>query len=528
MTHRTAFTGRLRCAGLAAAIVALATVAGCNVSRSGDGVEVQPIVPPKGLYEDLGPADKGSEFRALIALPLRDRGGLEATIDALYDPTSTSFRRYLTRDQLLAAHAPKEIDVAAVRAWLEGHGFAVPFVATNRVLVEFTGTIASFEAAFDTEVHIFLRPRDATSTRDTLFAPSRPLTIPAALDPEVSGVLTIDPVAETDPIAADVQKDPGPLPAGDPALAPSVIRERYGFAPIRSRGEGQAIGIVAGFSFKPTDAQAFWRTFGISRSDPEIVRVAEPASSRNVETALDVEWAGALAPGARLVVYEAPDVKDTALVFALNEAVGRAEVSVLTDSFSRRETSVSRALAEQYEVTAQMAAALGITIVAASGDSNAVDVPASCPHVTAVGGTSLAPDGAETVWEKAGAGPSRYFDAPAWAAALAERRTIPDVSLNADTHYWVVSFGAWDRRGGTSFASPIFGALVTVMNAERAAGHRPPVGFLNPILYGDSKVQRAFRDIVEGESDQQVAKAGWDSASGWGSPHAANLLAALP
>jgi len=528
MIPKTAIARSLRRASLGAAIVALATVAGCNVGRSGDRVDVQPVAPPKGLYEDLGPADKASELRALIALPLRDAAGLTATIDALYDPTSSSFRRYLTPAELLAAHAPKEADVAVVSAWLAGHGFEVPFVATNRVLIEFTGTIAAFEAAFDTEVHIFLRSADATTSRDTLFAPGRPLTVPAAIASQIDGVLTIDPVAETDPIAADVPKDPGPLPADGPALAPSAIRERYGFAPIPSRGEGQAIGVVAGFSFKPTDARAFWRTFGIDRSDPEIVRVAEPASSRNVETALDVEWAGALAPGARLVVYEAPDVKDTALVFALNEAVGRAEVSVVTDSFSRRETSVSRALAEQYEITAQMAAALGITLVAASGDSNAVDVPASCPHVTAVGGTALAPDGAETVWDKAGAGPSRYFEAPAWAASLAERRTIPDVSLNADTHYWMVSLGAWDRRGGTSFASPIFAALVAVMNAERAAGHRPPVGFLNATLYDDSKVQRAFRDVVEGESDQQVAKAGWDSASGWGSPHAANLLAAVP
>jgi len=376
MIPKTAIARSLRRASLGAAIVALATVAGCNVGRSGDRVDVQPVAPPKGLYEDLGPADKASELRALIALPLRDAAGLTATIDALYDPTSSSFRRYLTPAELLAAHAPKEADVAVVSAWLAGHGFEVPFVATNRVLIEFTGTIAAFEAAFDTEVHIFLRSADATTSRDTLFAPGRPLTVPAAIASRIDGVLTIDPVAETDPIAADVPKDPGPLPADGPALAPSAIRERYGFAPIPSRGEGQAIGVVAGFSFKPTDARAFWRTFGIDRSDPEIVRVAEPASSRNVETALDVEWAGALAPGARLVVYEAPDVKDTALVFALNEAVGRAEVSVVTDSFSRRETSVSRALAEQYEITAQMAAALGITLVAASGDSNAVELPA--------------------------------------------------------------------------------------------------------------------------------------------------------
>jgi kumamolisin len=158
------------------------------------------------------------------------------------------------------------------------------------------------------------------------------------------------------------------------------------------------------------------------------------------------------------------------------------------------------------------------------------DIPATCPHVTGVGGTAWRGD-TEIVWPNSGVGPSRYFAAPSYAPNQSEakaKRHTPDLALNAETRYHTVYLGQWDLGQGTSYAAPIFAGLVAVTNELRNKSGKPIVGFLNSTLARDPSVQASFLDIVEGTSANFSATPGWDRASGYGAPNASKLSTALP
>lgn len=104
--------------------------------------------------------------------------------------------------------------------------------------------------------------------------------------------------------------------------------------------------------------------------------------SRDLETSLDVQLAGAIAPDADIIYCGGPDNSDTTLLYTFNEALGQAKVQVLSDSFAHAEATTPVAVSYSYNESAMMAAVLGITLVSAAGDSAQVDVPSSAPYVT--------------------------------------------------------------------------------------------------------------------------------------------------
>ena len=515
------------------AVLALAGLAACasKGSRAADAeaAPVQPGPPPTAVYDDAGPADPATPMRALLSFAARD---VEA-LDAIDDPASPSFHEFLTRDAWLAAHAPLETDFNDVKAWIVDQGFATPHVASNRLLIELSGTVEEFQAVFATEIHVFDRKKQGSSNAlQHLLGAVKPVVLPDALQGKTRGVLMIAPAAASTPLPVETETAESQPENALSAFVPSQLAKHYGLDALGTKGEGETIAVVVGSDFKRHDVRAFWKAFDITRADPEVVVVGEGPSVRSSEASTDIEWSGALAPSARLIAYQGADVHDLSLVIAFNEAIGDGKATVVTDSFSHRERNVSKAVAEQYELSAKMAAALGMTVVASTGDSKGVDVPATCPHVTAVGGTRLAiSDGTETVWSDTGAGLSSYFDRPAWQSVSPNaRRGIPDVALAADpsSPYWILHLGRWDSGGGTSFSSPVFAAIIASVNAQRTAAGKPRAGFLNPVLYGTPAVRASFRDVVTGNADAKPATVGWDAASGWGSPQADQLATSLP
>lgn len=211
-------------------------------------------------------------------------------------------------------------------------------------------------------------------------------------------------------------------------------------------------------------------------------------------------------------------------------------MNVITNSFAHREDSEPRAVHEAYGRSASMAAALGISIASASGDSAGVDVPSSSPYVTAVGGTVIEMDGldvrSEVGWWYSGSGLSRTFKTPTWQEGLPEvgtKRAVADVALNAETGYWYLFLGVMRPNTGTSFGAPIFAGLLAVVNSAREAQGKPPVGFVNRHLYTDPRVQATFRDITVGRTDRgYFTRPGWDIPTGWGAPDAEGLFQTLP
>ncbi|MBS1123083.1 MAG: kumamolisin [Deltaproteobacteria bacterium] len=490
------------------------------------------------VYADLGPADERSELRALVALPIRDPDLLDATITELYDPTSPAFRRYLTVDDWIARHAPPQPALDTLIEWLRSEGFEIARIGKNRSLVQITSTVGVFNAAFQTQLHDFAKLDDAAfHTYGHLTELHAPHAIAALLDPARGGAIVVaDPPADTSPLPGET----GAVvvePPDDTRLTLARVARAYGLEPLTTTGaigQGVTIGVVAGAGFKFKDLRSFWQSQGIVRDDPELVTTMEPLATRFTETTIDIEWCGGLAPGADVVVYAGPDAHDTSLVFTFNEAIADGRAQVITDSFAHREDSTPLVIRLQYDTSARMAAALGITVVAAGGDSGQPDVPATSPFVTSVGGTvlELEADGArreERAWVGSGSGDSLTFDAPSWQLGLpiTDKRAISDVALASGTPYWAYVFGEWRGLAGTSFASPVFAALVAVVDSARLGAGEPPVGFLNSTLYRDPIVQAAFHDVVDGGTPDHPATPGWDYPTGFGAPDAARLHEAL-
>ena len=494
--------------------------------------------PVEGVYTDLGVADEGDGFRALIGLPIRDEGALAAEIRDLYDPADRDFRAYLTADEWVAAYAPTTEDLELIQAYLEHEGFAVNYVASNRLLIQFSGTVAQFNAAFQADLHVCDRENPQVGEPSfEVYCTLESFTLPAFVTDRTNGIIT-----------ADLPVDPGPLPGeagdvvndapGNAALLPQDLANAYGASTLYDEGydgEGVRLGLIIGGMFKFNDVGTFWRSSGIYRSVPEVVYTAEDAPSRCTESTLDVAWAGGIAPGADLIAYVGPDSRNTSMVFNFNEAIGRGEVDILSDSFAHRQDSEPWRVEEAYHQAAEMAAALGITVTAASGDSAKPDTPCVSPYVTCVGGTTMAMSGDsiayEYAWEYAGSGEADNFDAPYWqwdVLPTATRRGVNDVSAAAGSAFWVYYLGTWQIYAGTSFASPIYAGLMAVVDSKRLDEGKPHMGYLNPVLYSDAAVQGTFNDITYGGTAYYSAGAGWDYPTGWGSPNAAALADALP
>ena len=264
------------------------------------------------------------------------------------------------------------------------------------------------------------------------------------------------------------------------------------------------------------------------------------------ESKLDVQWAHAIAPLARIVLIEMPDAMSTSILGAntLAAALGKGVVSM---SFGSAEASWSSTVDWHFTIA-------GMTYVAAAGDSGSqVLWPAVSPNVVAVGGTSLNWSGSgtryEAAWSKGGGGMSAYEALPAWQSGVAPaggsalvRRAVPDVAFDADPmtgEYVALTLpGAatvWNGYGGTSIAAPQWAGVIAVANAMRVASSQALLGDIHTTLYKSiaavpGNYAAALGDVVDGTNGTCAtcrAGTGFDEATGWGTPNAAQLLQAL-
>ena len=237
-----------------------------------------------------------------------------------------------------------------------------------------------------------------------------------------------------------------------------------------------------------------------------------------------------------MIFYGGPNTSDTTLIYVVNEAIAANQAQILSDSFAHAEASSPAAVARTYNEAAMMAAALGITVLSASGDSNQVDMPSNSPYVTAVGGTNVELNAdnswkSEQSWGLSGCGLSRVFTLPVWQqdeySKPNGKRTVADVSAVVGP-YWVKYLGKWTYADGTSASTPVFAAVVALVNQYRQAHGKPPVGYLNSLIYKHAATRAAFRDITQIGYGGCATGSGYDLATGIGTPKAAELAAALP
>lgn len=263
------------------------------------------------------------------------------------------------------------------------------------------------------------------------------------------------------------------------------------------------------------------------------------------EIALDVQWAHATAPYARIILIEAPDTSTTSLSAAVQLA-NHMGPGVVSQSFGAAEGNYTSSLDPNFE-------AANMTYLAAAGDAGAqVNWPAVSSHVLAVAGTSLSYSGSgprtETVWSGTGGGVSAYEATPTYQTlavpglAAPAHRAVSDVTFNADPttgqYLAFIPQGSttpnWYSVGGTSLATPQWAGLIAVANALRAQNSLAPIGAAQATLYGlglqAASYTSAFLDVTKGSDGSCTtcyAGVGYDLPSGLGSPNAQSLLTAL-
>lgn len=374
-------------------------------------------------------------------------------------------------------------------------------------------------------------------------------------------------------------------------FTPAQIRTAYGFSQVSfgtgsatPDGRGQTIAIVDAFNDPNItgDLNVFDSQFGVSA--PTSLRVVNQTGGTQLPTtdwgwageiALDVEWAHAVAPGANLLLVEANSAQLSDLMAAVNYARNAAGVSVVSMSWGGSEffSWGGGEFSSQTDYDPDFTTPTGhqgVTFVAAAGDSGAsggVEWPASSPNVVSVGGTSLyTSDSAgtyntETSWTGTSGGFSQVENEPAYQASVQSTgvRTTPDVSYDGDpnTGFAVYDsvpdqgFSGWEEVGGTSAGAPQWAALVAIADQGRTlAGTGTLDGATQtlPLLYslysapdttGYSTYASDFNDVQTTGGGQfhwrfggfgandNPATAGYDTATGLGSPVAGPIVDAL-
>ncbi len=500
-----------------------------------------------------GGLDPGTRLKLAIALPLRNRQELATLLDQLYDPSSPNYRRYLTRAQFTERFGPTDNDYQAVAEFAKANGFTVTAKYPNRMILDVEGAVSDIERTF----HIRMRSYRHPVERRNFYAPDRDPSIDLATP--VSAICGLDNYAlfhsnlRKKPVAAGgmaPRNGSGSAPGG--SYGGGDFRAAY-LPGVTLTGNGQSVALLEYDGYYPSDIAAYERQFGL----PNVPLVNVPVDGGitspgggNDEVSLDIEMVASMAPGlSAIYVYECPD----AGIDILNQMASDDLANQISSSWGWG-PNVPANMASQ-ELVFQEMAAQGQSYFNASGDSDAVIggfywFPSDSPYITQVGATTLTTSGpggsyvSETVWNWGGGigssgGISSYFPIPTWQQDVnmtanygsTTMRNVPDVAMVGDDIYVCWSDGAagggW---GGTSCAAPLWAAVTALVNQQAAAAGNPPVGFINPAVYGignGSGYGSAFNDVKtgnDGTATQYPGVTGYDLCTGWGSPAGQPLI----
>jgi subtilase family serine protease len=335
-------------------------------------------------------------------------------------------------------------------------------------------------------------------------------------------------------------------------FTPAQIRHAYGFdqlsfanGKVAADGSGQTIAIIEAYHDPKiaSDLHYFDWTFGLP-DPPRFTQVNQrggtvfPATSPiwALETAMDVEWAHAIAPRANILLVEADSSNWSDLLAAVNYARYQPGVVAVSMSWGSVEFPFEATYDAYFTTSAGHIGGSGlpggITFVASSGDGGAgTSYPAVSPNVLAVGGTTLTvgPWGnyvSEKAWSQSSGGISLYESKPAFQFGVAGgKRSTPDVALNGDpnTGYYIydtvtnAGITGWFQNGGTSAGAPQWAALIALADQGRALMGRGSLGNAQAFIY--RLPASDFHDITKG-SNGYVAGLGYDLVTGRGTPNA--------
>jgi subtilase family serine protease len=515
--------------------------------------------------------------------------GLRTLLANLYDPTSPEYHRWLRRGQFEASYGPSATYVAALDAWLKSVGLKP---SEAEFAVSISAPASKMGSALGTSFERYRSPSGQVG-----YLARRTPRIPASLVGGLTGVIGLNTVARfktpdqagsgsagsAHASLGDIHADglsacqAARSDAGSQYLTLDQVGAAYGLGALLANGQnghGKTIGLYELADHFASDVDAYEACFGLTNR-VSTVSVDGGGNSHGgdgtIEADLDIETAATEAPGASIISYEAPYGGPAAAYDLWQVIVADDAAQAISTSFGECEPEAEGDGAiTSYTTLFEQAAAQGQAITAATGDfgsedcvvpgvkhptTEEVDFPASDAWVTAVGGTTIPPNGPEVTWndcqsdesvacaargeEAGGGGSSRYVGRPSYQPNVVSWpspqpcgktcREVPDISANGGTKMVYISNGTWGFGPGTSFGAPLIASLVT----DTDVGCTTSSGLFNPALYAlyrEGAYGTAFVDITAGNNDlagsnggNYPALRGYDAATGIGTPLAAGL-----
>lgn len=467
---------------------------------------------------------------------------------------------HLSREEFAAKHGADSKDITRIDAFAHEHGLDVGTVNLAGRTVTLVGTVQAMNDAFNVTLQMYDHPSGAYRGR------TGAVEIPAELGGVIVGVFGLDNRPQAEPHLRVIHEQGGGWHSAQQGVSylPTQVAKLYDF-PTNVNGQGECIAIIElGGGYKTTDLSAYFKGLGITEPQISSVSVggAHNAPTGSVdgpdgEVMLDIEVAGAVAPGAQIAVYFCKNT-DAGFLQGITTAIHDTvrKPSVVSISWGGPEASWTSQAMTAFDQAFQAAGAMGVTVTVAAGDDGSsdgvsdglahVDFPASSPNVLACGGTRLIGSGqtitSETVWNDGsqggatGGGISAFFPPPSYQATAnlpppanpgaTPGRGVPDVAGDADplTGYQVRVDGQNTVIGGTSAVAPLYAGLVALLNQSLGKA----VGFLNPWLYGTAATTAGdIHDITSGNNGAYQAGKGWDACTGLGSMDGAKIQASL-
>ena len=503
----------------------------------------------------------------LLAPSAAQQKELDALLSAQQTPGNAGFHHWLTPAQFAGRFALSAADADGVVSWLRSQGFAVAALPAGRGWIEFSGTATQVERAFGAKLMAIGSSGEARYRLDGA------VQLPAAISGRVTGLVSLDGAisapAATLPVEAAgsvsqiaAETSLGKAGSGAQPLTPSLAGGWFGLASLHREGvtgAGESIAIPARSNVRAEDFAAFRKSFGLSEATLDIHAAGEDPgrTADEAATMLAASWAGVAAPGAQIVLVPAASTNATdGIDLALAAAIDGALAHTVSLGYSACESSLSAAHQAFYAALYRQAAAEGIAVIAATGDSGAaachspfdtrpvtsgwgVNGLASTPWNTAVGAAAFSADATGlAAWQSTapaaayatGGGLSAVYATPEWqfaagvpasdpaepeVSAPAHHRYLPDLSLSAGTSLpagtagmqgLAFCFAGETGRGGdcrlmTAGGSAASAALLSGMAALVAQKYGPQ-GNLAPNLYALSRRTPAavFTDIVAGST----------------------------
>jgi hypothetical protein len=500
--------------------------------------------PRLARAKDKGRADDALRIDRMILSLAPDASQslvLERYLNAAHDPASPHYHQWLSTQEFERQFGISDQDIAKITQWLAGQGFTVDEIPAGRRSIVFSGSVAQVSRAFRTEMHHF-----RVDNEDHLANASDP-QIPEALSAVVDGVVSLHNFYSR-PLHANVKPAPDYTSGTSHAMAPADFYTIYNLNPVAAQsinGVGRSIAILGRTNILSTDIQQFQTSMGLPANLPQVIITnSNPGrvTGDEGESDLDLEWAGAVAPGATIKFITSKSTATTdGIDLSAQYAVSNNVADVISLSYGACEKDLGTSATNFYNGLWQQATAQGITVFVSSGDSGAagcdsgsattastkglsVNGLCSSPYSTCVGGTqfndtanpslywasgntsnlgsalSYIPEvvwnesanvsGGSGLWASSG-GVSSVFAKPSWQTGLGVpadgKRDVPDVSLSAAGHDGYLVYSSDNTTstrtlytfGGTSASAPSFAGIMALINQKTGARQ----GNANPRFY---------------------------------------------